>query len=339
MGKGIAGTVMALQLVQQNKTVLVIDENAQSSASKIAAGLVNPIVFKRMVKSWMMDETLPAMMEFYTNCEKLFAAKFFSERRIVKIFAEEQEVNFWNKKRADYHFLSEPLPGKNYINTIETPFGYAFVNNAAHLEVVSFLNHSHNYLQDKCELVNEKFDYNQIKFLDDEVTYKNYRAKKIIFCEGHKAMGNPFFNYAQFKLTKGELLELSIKQMPATNDVLNKNVFLLPHTTNNFTLGATYNWTDLTEEITTDAKNDLLNKLGKIISLPIEVISQRAGIRPAVADRRPLLGLHREHKQLVIFNGLGTKGVLYAPYFAQQLVSFLENKKPLPPEVDVNRFA
>ena len=52
IGQGIAGTVLAQTLLQQGKTVLVVDDASLSQASKVAAGLYNPVVFKRLVKSW-----------------------------------------------------------------------------------------------------------------------------------------------------------------------------------------------------------------------------------------------------------------------------------------------
>ena len=72
--------------------------------------------------------------------------------------------------------------------------------------------------------------------------------------------------------------------------------------------------------------------------LPFEIIDHQAGIRPTVKDRRPLLGVHPAHHQLAIFNGMGTKGVMLAPYFANHLVNHLENDDKLLPEIDIVRF-
>ena len=67
-------------------------------------------------------------------------------------------------------------------------------------------------------------------------------------------------------------------------------------------------------------------------------MEHKAGVRPTVSDRRPLIGLHPENKQLAVFNGMGTKGVMIAPYFADQLVNLLLNNKSLSEEVDITRF-
>ncbi len=48
-----------------------------------------------------------------------------------------------------------------------------------------------------------------------------------------------------------------------------------------------------------------------------------------------MLGLHPSYPQVGIFNGLGTKGCLLAPYFAAHMADFLTGKNKLMQEVDV----
>ena len=57
-----------------------------------------------------------------------------------------------------------------------------------------------------------------------------------------------------------------------------------------------------------------------------------------VKDRRPLIGLHPKHPQLAVFNGMGTKAVMLAPYFAIAFSDFLETGKELNSEVDIKRY-
>ncbi|HRG39643.1 MAG TPA: FAD-binding protein, partial [Bacteroidia bacterium] len=65
VGQGIAGTVLAQTLLKEGKTVLLIDEGLEHATSAIAAGLYNPVVFKRLVKSWVADDLIPFMDTFY----------------------------------------------------------------------------------------------------------------------------------------------------------------------------------------------------------------------------------------------------------------------------------
>ena len=106
-----------------------------------------------------------------------------------------------------------------------------------------------------------------------------------------------------------------------------------------YLVGSTYEWTDKTNQPTAEAKSELLEKLERLVSCDYEVVDQRAGIRPTVVDRRPLVGQHSDHKRLFVLNGLGTRGVLVAPSMAEALYNSIENDTPLPEEIDINRFA
>ena len=63
--------------MQQGQKVLVIDEETKTSSSRVAAGLCNPVVFKRLTQSWMIEEVLPLAKEFYRNQETLLADNFY----------------------------------------------------------------------------------------------------------------------------------------------------------------------------------------------------------------------------------------------------------------------
>ena len=69
VGQGIAGSLIAHFLLQHNKKILVIDKFNPNSASNIAAGVVNPITGRRMVKSWLIDDVLPFAKSTYRLLE------------------------------------------------------------------------------------------------------------------------------------------------------------------------------------------------------------------------------------------------------------------------------
>ena len=159
-----------------------------------------------------------------------------------------------------------------------------------------------------------------------------------IFCEGFQGMNNPFFNYLPFNPVKGEVLDVEIKGIELS-EIINQGAFVVPLSEDTFRLGATYSWHELDFQPTEQGKEDLLGKYHKLMKPDVSVITHQAGVRPATKDRRPLVGMHPEFQQIGIFNGLGSKGVSLAPYFAKQFVEFLVNGKELSPEVNINRFA
>ena len=208
------------------------------------------------------------------------------------------------------------------------------------MDTLTYLNGFRDYFISHNSLLDEQFEYDQLNVEEDGVIYKNYTAKKIIFCEGFQTANNPFFSWLPFKLTKGEIITIQLEQNSVAdiNKVINKGVFILPIGDNTYKVGATYEWKDLTENTTEKGKADLIEKLKKVLQVPFTIIDHKAGIRPTVNDRRPLIGIHPKHNSVAVFNGLGTKGVMLAHYFANHFSDFLENKASLDKEVDIKRF-
>jgi len=339
VGQGIAGTVLAQTFLKAGKSVLVIDEQSLSQSSRIAAGNFNPIVLKRLVKSWMADELIPFADSFYKDAETLLGQNFYSKKEVVKIFGEEQEKDFWLKRSNNIEtgsYLSKEFQLDFFSDVVHNPYGVGIVTDAMNLYVSKFLADFRNYFIENDLLINEQFDFKFFKINHDSVHYKEVIADKIIFCEGYKVAENPYFNWLPFKPAKGELLTVKIKNLP-TDKIINKGVYMLPIGEDLFIVGATYDWQNLNDLPTEKARIEISEKLAKVIKVPFEIVNHQAGVRPSVFDRRPILGLHPDYKSIGIFNGMGTKGVMLAPYFAKQLFDFLENNFPLNAEVDIKR--
>jgi len=76
----------------------------------------------------------------------------------------------------------------------------------------------------------------------------------------------------------------------------------------------------------------------EMLDIPYKIVDNLTGVRPAVKDRRPLIGQHQLHKNYFIFNGMGSRGCFMAPLLAKELVDHIEHAKPLHEEVEINRF-
>jgi glycine oxidase len=282
------------------------------------------------------------MDEFYKEVEKLVNAEFYNKKKIVKLFAEENEREFWLKKTKEAvgKYLSNNIYDNFLENIVYAPLGASEVIQAGNLNTALFLNSCREYFKTNDSLITEKFDYDQIQISEDHVVYKEVNTSKVIFCEGYKVSKNPYFDWLPFKLTKGEILTIKLSDDNSIPEekVINKGVFILPVGNNSYKVGSTYEWNDLDEKTTEKGREELIDKLNKVLKVPFEIISHDAGIRPTVNDRRPILGLHPKHSVLAVFNGMGTKGVMLAPFFAQQMVDFLEKKISLNNEVNIVRF-
>lgn len=342
VGQGIAGTVLAHTLIGQGKTVRVVDDWNYSSSSKVAAGLYNPIVFKRFTKSWMVDELLPVAEKFYTDLEQILGEQLFYKKEIVKLFTEKGEKDLWLKKGEDEEqekYLSGTVEHDFLTGHLNSENGAGFVKQAGNVDVKKMLTLFRAHLKKRHLIVEEKFNYAELQPNGDSVSYKEVHAKKIIFCEGFRATENPYFSWLPFKLTKGEILTIKLSGGIIPDDkCINKGVFILPVGSDLYKVGATHNWNELNEIPSEQGKNELIEKLNHILKIPYQVIAHEAGVRPTVRDRRPLIGLHPKHSSIGIFNGMGTKGIMLAPYFAVHFSEVLNGNKTLNKEVDIARF-
>jgi len=340
VGHGLAAHVLMHCFKNHGISFTTIGNDSLSNCSRIAAGIWNPVVFKRATKSWLADELIPELLTFYGTCESVFGKKILTHRPIIKPFTEEQEKNLWVKKaRTDLAgFIDEqiyPEPTKELVNC-NIQNGYGVVKRSGNLNVSAFLDYSTDYFKEN--FLFEIFDYQRLNIFPDKVTYGTVEARQIIFCEGFYVNHNPYFNWIPLKPAKGEVLTIKAPTLVFKDLVFNKNGFLMDLAPGIFKVGATYEWQALSDNPTEKGYGELRSKLSEMISCDYSVMRHEAGVRPSTIDRRPIIGAHPKYKNLFVFNGFGTKGVMLAPYFAKKFVLFYLQKEVLNPEVDISRF-
>lgn len=339
VGRGLAANVLANTFHQNNVSFHVIGQTGLSNSSLVAAGIWNPIVFKRLTLSWKAYQCVPVLNSFYNQCEANLEKQFVYHRAIIKPFVQEQEKTLWQKKSKNE--LAEFLDSNSYSDSASykncnISGEFSLVKRTGNIDIPTFINATSSFFKDL--ISDEFFDYNQIQIQPGEVSYKNLKAKNIIFCEGYLVKNNPFFNWIPLKPAKGEIVSLKAEGLELNNCILNKNGFIFESSSGIFKCGATYDWENLTDETSSKGLTELTDKVKDLINVPYSIIEHKAGVRPSSLDRRPIIGKHPAHENLFVFNGMGTKGVMLAPYFANNFVLFYLQKQALNFEADVKRF-
>jgi len=338
VGSGLAGISFCEVALQQDKKIIVYNNDTQNS-SKIAGGLYNPVILKRFSEVWQAKEELVLMADFYSNLKNRIDYKFDFKIPILRKFFSIEEQNNWfaaSDKNALGPFLSTNLIFKKY-EGIDSPFGYGEVLQTGYVDTALLVSKYQEYLLEHDLLKLDTFDYDDLVVKDDSVIYKDVEAKHIVFAEGFGLHANPFFNELPLDGTKGELF--IIKAPDLNLDVIvNTSVFILPLGNGLFKVGATYNWKDKTDLPTEEGKIELIDRIKEIISCEFEIVQHYAGVRPTVRDRRPLVGSHINYKCVHVLNGLGTRGVMLGPAMAKALFDSIENGVALDREIDIKRF-
>lgn len=338
IGNGLSGISFCEQLRAHSKTFVVFDDHSQQS-STVAGGLYNPVVLKRFTPVWKSKEQLEIALQMYTHLEKEFNVKLDYKIPVLRKFSSLEEQNNWFTA-SDKPTLTEYLSTRLIKNTnvyIKALFGFGEVLKTGRIDVKTLIETYSQYLLKDHRLLEDHFHYEALEILTDGFQYKHIKAKYIVFSEGYGVHKNSFFKDLPIIGAKGELLIIHAPDLNI-NYVLKSAVFLIPLGQDTYMVGATYNWDDMSNKVTQDAREELLIKLKALITCPFKILNQVAGIRPTVKDRRPLVGQHPIHKNMYVLNGLGTRGVMIGPYVAKQLFNLIEFGIPLEKEIDVKRY-
>ena len=234
------------------------------------------------------------------------------------------------------NYTEEVITSASYMPSVKSPFGGLLLKSSGYVNIPNLLKGCRQYLIDRDSYLEALFDPKKLEILPDRISYEGMEAGKVIFCQGPQGTTNPYFDWLPFRLVKGEILLIETPE--PLEVIVNRGIFVLPVGDRRCKVGATFDNNDLHAAPTQKARQTLMGKLDQLMDLEYEVIDQFAGIRPATIDRRPFIGIHPRYEPLVVFNGLGTKGISLAPYFSKQLVDFLEQKKGLDKEVNISRF-
>lgn len=337
VGQGLAGSLLAWELIQQGLRVLVID-NGTMNASQVAAGLINPVTGQRLVKQAGIEFLLPTALTCYQQLANRFRQPFFKPLPMLRILKNPLEQQSAQKRllQADYQgFLSDV---QNASNAIAAPYGVLLQNQTGYLNTNALLTQIKRFLIENASYRQDVFDYDEV-CIQPSLSWRNIQPKHLVFCEGRHAVQNPWFGSLPFQLAKGEILHCHSQGIQQQH-ILNYGHWLIPNGEHQFKLGASFESGKTDTQATMQAEQTLLQSLSKVLPdlQPISVLDQQVGIRPTTLDKQPLIGSHPRFANLHIFNGFGAKGSLLIPWYARQFAQYLLQNSTLPVNANINRY-
>ena len=339
VGGGLTGIALAHVLEEQGRSFRLIADRAQG-ATGVAGGLYNPVILKRFTLAYRAEEQMDGVDSFYQGIEAKLQQRVDEKLEVLRIFHSVEEQNNWfaaSDKPGLERFLSTTIqPNTN--EQIIAPHGLGRVLETGRVDTAKLQSAYLDYLHQKGWLLEERLNHEELEHLSDGVHYKDLQAQRIVFAEGFGLKQNPFFNYLPLTGTKGELLTIHCPGLQISK-VIKAGVFIIPLGDDLYRIGATYKWKDKTNTPTSESREELLQKLAVFLEADFEVVDHHAGIRPTVTDRRPLVGQHPEYAHYWVLNGMGSRGVMTAPFAAKLLFDCIEEGQALPEEMDIARFS
>ncbi len=330
VGQGLAGTLLDFELQKLGCKTVVIDNAHYDAASKVAAGIINPITGRNFVLSWrFMDFYKVALVTYEALGEKL-GQPFFIKQDILRALDGIESENQWIGKSADDvigQFIQHPSDITSLGYHIKEVASIAHIVGAGRVDLPCLISAYHQLLVSEGRQVSAYFNINLLKMNQNILQYDDIKCKELVLCQGAQAKNdNPYFGDIRLSATKGQVL--IIKCAGLDLEVMFKNkFFIIPLGADLFWVGAGYEWNANDSTPTEKGREEILSHLLAMADMPpYEIIDHLAALRPTVHTRRPIIKTSGIDDRIHIFNGLGTKGASIGPYVARQFARYLVHK-------------
>jgi glycine/D-amino acid oxidase-like deaminating enzyme len=335
IGGGLAGTTLAWQLHQRGVPFMVVDRDEPQTSSKVAAGLITPITGMRLVLNWRIRTLFPEAAAFYQQLERELSRRFYHETGIVSLLQDDQAVTQWQKRQSQPEvqaYLKTPAHAALVDEQIfSNPLG-GFEQCGAWLDTAAFLAASQHYFASTGRWQNAAYP---LPSSNGPIQWHGQTYTHAIFCIGWEAAKHPWFDWLPFRSGRGTVLEIKADTGGETR-IINRGCWLLPRGDDCLRVGPTYEFNfDHPHLPAPAAVAGLEAKLQLLLKQPYEITGSQTGVRPIIQHRQAVIGRHPARPNIAFMNGLGSKGVLRAPWLSRQLVEHLLDGKPIESELDL----
>lgn len=322
IGQGLTGSLLALELLEQGHTIHVIDNHHHSSATKIAAGILNPLTGPRLSLTWPSPSHLQKSLAHYQKLEYILGTLLVIPLTMAKYLNSdiEKEAFLQKKELKEYDLLfKNPIPKDTYHHLITHP-SQGFHIPMYRINTQALITKIRDYLIQKKAYTQDQFTHKNLIISTNKVQWKHLKADQIIFCEGYKGEENPLFSHLKFKNSKGEILHFTCEDLPK-KILFNQGKWSCPNTTSTHLYGSTAYWDYHSQDPEKASTLQLTQNLKNWLKASYKITQVVAGIRPTMLNRKPVIETHPQFQNAHIINGLGSHGTYLAPHLISDFMS------------------
>lgn len=337
IGQGLAGSAVAWALRWLGRRVLIVDDARPATASRVSAGLITPCTGKRLVRSQEYDDDFAAAVPFYRRVEDVVGEELLCVQDALRLFDGEQtRARFLDRSDGEAVESVQLWDGAVQEGGRNQPG--LLMRSAARLNVGAYLDATRAYFQAiDCYRTGSVDLVTGVDVTEAGVTIPDLgvTAANLILCTGVNQ--TRWFPDVPNNPARGDILNVRIAGY-VEQRVVHRSIWIAVNGDGSQDVGATYDWDHLVDEPRAEGREEVLAKLSRVVDARVDVMGHRAAVRPTMRDYYPVVGRHSEHANVLLLNGLGSKGTLRAPRLATQLAEYMMGRACLRKEVDVNRM-
>ncbi|QXD15541.1 FAD-binding oxidoreductase [Rhodocaloribacter litoris] len=330
VGGGLAGAAAALHLSRTERVLLVEAERPAAGASGAAAGLVNPLMGRRARRPWQAEQALEAL---HATLALAGAAGLFRPGLLRPATDPDQAACFREAARAHPHLGSwcTPAEVRALFPPVQAPHGALYVHAGGAVPVPAFVEAMLAAAQRRGTVVRtgtrltgwrETARYVEA-ILEHDSDRTRCRTGRLLLAPGADYTRFPALAGLPLHGVKGQTVRV---RLPGHGDLgalpsLSGNGYVVVES-DTLVVGSSYEHRFLDRRPSDETSRRLLARAVRMLPLlrQAQPVSATAGVRVTVPGRRlPLLGPLPAHPRLWVFTGLGSKGLLMAPWIARHL--------------------
>ena len=337
VGQGLAGSLLAKELLRRGRTVHVVDDRWKSSSSQVAAGLMTPLTGRRFT----LTKDYPEL--FAAAKAKLTELGVFRPIQVYRMFVDDEQRGKGLKRtecRSCQPFIERVTSKQGELDAgLTDEFGGALMS-GAWVDLPKLLSDIRTELEANGCLTEASFDPTDAVVTVDGVNWRQIQAGAIIYCDGYKSALRGPFKYLPWQPAKGEAITIrsSVADKPF---ILNREGWALPLGGGVWRTGTNWQWDQLDETPTEPQKEKFIRRFRGYFGeeVQVDVTAHVAGVRPCTSDNHPFMGPHPQQPRTHLFGGLGPRGTVWAPLMADEMAAYLCEGTSLRPECNLSRFA
>ena len=241
VGQGLVGTWMSYYAQKAEKSFIVVNDPTIPSSTAVASGVINPVTGRRIVQTWMIDTLLPNAVNAYKELGKDLNKTLIKASPVVLLHPSLQMKESFEYRLTHENVYLSTNNSSDFETFFKIPFGTGQIDSSYWIDLNTMLAAWKKQLQQANSFIEERFELTDLVIEKEQVQWKNYTAKHIIFCDGNNSMENAYFKSLPFAPNKGEALIVQIKGL--SNQFIYKNsVSIVPWKDDLFWVGSNYEW-------------------------------------------------------------------------------------------------
>lgn len=306
VGQGLAGTALGLACAEAGVDFVVADPGTAGAASRVAAGLVNPVSGRRWTVAEDFARLGPLAEAAYRRWGLRLGADLWRPlalRRRWRDDAERDAVRA-RRERGDFGPYAGPADDD----------GLA-IRGAARVDLPLLLDRAAAAWQAEGRLRRRTVERADLTFDATGPRWGGERFSAVVLCAGAGPLARAFLAGVPVVPAKGEVLVVGGSGLAADAARLDER-WLVGEPEGRARVGATFERGVEDADPTPAARDALRAAAGRLAGRGVSVLEHLAGVRLTTPDRRPIGGWLPGWPGLGILGALGSKGVLRAPDLA-----------------------